>query len=261
MRSKQAATVQILLESRKDQLEIVQTAAALARELKTRLEASFIEEESLINAAELTISREISLWSAQENQISAEYICRSLRANARYKRKQLEKAAQQAVIESSFNVCRGERLSWILQSVKNTDVLFTGGTKQAPSSHRSLDYSHRSKLPIHLYFTGSNASKRALKIAIQLAQVGSGQLIVSVLENDGLERIAENKAKLEQLLTESPAVSASIEVIKYSQLKAGLQKPQNRLIVFPYDMQSKRDIADFLNNLLSKALNPIILVR
>ena len=67
-RNKHRPGVQILLDNQRNQYESLLSAASLARQLKVELQGLFIEEENQIRAADLSFSREISLWSAKERK-------------------------------------------------------------------------------------------------------------------------------------------------------------------------------------------------
>ncbi|KAG1658084.1 Ribonuclease [Nymphon striatum] len=152
-RNKSNRGIQVLLENQRNQLELLLTAAALARSSEVKLRGLFIEEENLIRAANLPMSREVSRWSAKERHITGDSVHRILNAHASRQQKELEKAI----------------------------------------------------------FDGSDASKKALKIAVEIAEKNDKPLRVLLLVDEFTSNELEDQLQaqfsymLEQeLLTDKP---------------------------------------------------------
>ena len=249
----------ILLDNQRDQFDFLTSAAALTRQMKARLQGLFIEEEDLIRAADLSFSREISRWSAQERHLTSEGINRILRTSARHSKKVLEKVAQEEKIECSFQVIRGERISWIKESVNTSDILFIGGKLSALKSYQHHKFGTRSINPLQVIYTGTPASQRALEIAVQIAKLGNRPLVILTIVDEITNELSLRK-QINTALINYPAFDTSIKIIKTEQLIEALRKLRIFMLVFPSDIEWIQEENHF-DDLLRITNCPIALVR
>jgi len=251
--------VQILLDNQKDQHESLLTAALIARKLKLVLQGLFIEEENQIRAADLSFSREISLWSAKERQISSESVHRILRANARLTQKELKKVANSVKVDCSFQVIRGERVQWIKDNIDSAEILFLGGNKLVNRSFQSLKYCCEVTPPLLAVFDGSKASENAFKIAVQIAENNKKSLLVLLLVNDLSDEQAI-KDQINLLIQDHPDIILDIETMTQSQFSNKSGQMRAHMLIIPRDMQWLQNKAHF-GALIQQAHCPVVLVR
>ncbi len=251
--------IQILLENQKNQFESLLSAAALAEKMKVQLQGLFIEEDNLIRAADFPLSREVSRWSAEERQITAESVHRILRAHARCQQKELEKAANKANVACSFQVIRGERVRWIKENINTLEILFLGGHDLASKPFQSLRYCSEVTPPLITVFDGSVASERAFKIAVQIAENSKKPLSMILLVNElsGEQRIKE---KINLLLRNHPNIALNVETITENHFSNASRKLQAHMLIFPTDIEWAKD-EELLGKLIQQVHCPIVLVR
>ena len=258
MVKQQSLEVRVLLDNQRNQFDLLCSAAALARKMKVRLQGLFIEEENLLRAADLSLSREISLWSAQERHINGESIQRMLRANARYKQKELEKVAREGKVEYTFEVIRGERTRWIRESVNTSGVLFIGGKNQALKRYQHLKYCSWDKAPLQIIYSGSPASERALKTAVQIAELNKRPLLVLTTAEVSDEIFLRKQISL--LLKKRHVTTVTIEKNTNGDVYNALRKQPIHMLILPSDIEWTHD-PEQLESLLRQAHCPVILVR
>jgi len=222
--------IQILLDNQKNQLESLLSAALLARKQKVQLQGLFIEEENQIRAADFPLSREVSLWSAEERHVSGESVHRTMRANARLQQKAIEKMAIEKKIDYSFEVIRGEKINWIKENANLSKILFIGGYDLKPKPFQSLKYCSEVTPPLIALFDGSVASEHALKIAVQIADKNKKPLLVLLLVDDltGSEYL---KNQLNATLHKYPDILLDVETILANQIVNRMRKQQAYMLI------------------------------
>jgi len=259
MTNKQTPEIRILLNSKTNQVDFLYSAVSLARQMHVGLQGMFIEEENLLRAADLPISREVSLRSAHEREISGETMQRSLRSYALNKKNALEKLAQKESIESSFQVIRGERMHWILGSNKRTDILFIDAKNDTHKTYQNLQYCRIDAAPLKLLYNGSIASQRALKIAFKLAQISKKPLLILNM-GDAINTESELSEKIQLLLNSYPDIAVNVESINNEQVSVLLRKLHAFMFIYPRDIEwSDKD--KYLENILRSDQCPIVLVK
>lgn len=254
MTNNHPAIVRILLDNQSNQLETIASAAALARQLQSSLQGVFLADDVLFQVAGLPFAQEISRWSAQESPITLNGLERTLRARAKHLQKELEYAAKQAQIPYSFQYIRGERMHWILESQSSADFLFVSNIKPSPKLPQTLMLQSQ---PIQLIYSATEASERALKMALQLANQTFRPLSILIISKEPQQHIQHIHATLDQ----SPVNTAvSIKDISLADIQSIVQQ------TFPYRLILPTDIAlvketKILELLLEKTRCPIIFVR
>lgn len=251
--------VRILLDNQRSQLESLTAAAALARMMNVRLQGLYIEEENLLRAADLNLSREISLWSAQERHMTGESIERMLRANARHKQKELEQVARKEKVEYSFQIIRGGRVRWIQESVNTSGVLFIGGKDMAPRRYQHLKYCSYRKDLLQVVFSGSPASERALKTAVQIAELDKRPLLILTTVGESADELILRE-QINILLEKRLKTTISIETRSKEDVLSSLRKRQVHMLIIPSDIDWAQDEKQ-LEKLLQQVHCPVILVR
>lgn len=250
--------VQILLDSQKNQFESLLSAASLARKLEVQLQGLFIEEDNLIRAADLPLSREVSLWSAEERQITGESVHRILRAHARHQQKELERVATAKEIEFTFKVIRGEKNNWIKENINSSNILFVGGHDLTPKPFQSLKYCSDVTPPLISLFDGSSASEHAFKIALQIAEKNNKYLRVLLLANDSsTEELLETQLNIQ--MRNHSNISVSVESISKHDVISSLHKQRINMLIAPSDIEWAQDDERF-EMLIYQINYPIVLV-
>lgn len=250
--------VKVLLDGQKNQYELLLSAASLARALNVRLQGFFIEEESLMRAADLSFSREISCWSAKERKISGESVHRILRMHARHKKQELEKVASQERIDYSFEIIHGKRARWIKENISPVKIVFFGGHKLTSEPFRSFRYGKKVIPPLITVFDGSAASERAFKIAVQIADYNKKSLTVILVANDIPETL-RMKIKINHLLENFPNSALIIDGLTQANFYKALIKAQADMMIISRNIEWIKDDEVF-EGIMSRVHCPVVLV-
>ncbi len=251
--------VQILLDNQKNQLESLLSAALLARKLKAQLQGLFIEDENLLRAADLPLSREVSLCSAQERHITSEGMHRIFRANARHQQKELERIATEKKIDFSFEIIRGDTANWIKENINKSEILFIGGHDVKPKSFRSLKYCREVTPPLIALFDGSIASERALKIAVQIAKKSNKSLLIMLLVDDLLTEEHLNN-QINTILQKYFDMAITVEAILKNHVTSRLRRQQINMLISPSVIEWSQD-AEYFGKLIKQIHCPMVIVR
>lgn len=97
-------------------------AARLAASVDARLKGIFVEDENLLNLAELPFAREIS-FSGEIRELDTERMLRAMKAQAESARRMLARIASEAHIDWSFYVRRGRPLAALAEHAVEDDTL------------------------------------------------------------------------------------------------------------------------------------------
>ena len=264
--NKHLTEVRILLSNRSNQSVDLFSAASLAKTLEVTLKGVFLEEEDLICAAELTISKDISRWSAKEKEISSNSVQQAFRYQARHQQRELKKIAEQQKIKYGFDVVRGERNSWIIDEIKRNGLLFVSHQNVIRNSCNNLNYSFlnksvvtlTTKAPVKVVFSGSKASKRALKIAVQIAQLSNRPLTV-LLESKTFENELNLRKELNKYLEKQTKMKVNAEIFD-TQNQAKTLSEELFMLIYPVDINDEAEFPRLLK-LLHHLNSSLILVR
>jgi hypothetical protein len=181
--------VLVLLDASPGSLAALQAAGALARLLQQRLDALLIEDENLLHLAALPFSCEVGSYTASVRTLERASIEREYRLLAGQLRIAVQQVAAANEIEGSFRVVRGgvreaavreaaaasfvglgragrfrtpgRRLSSLLEV-----LLEQGDHPLVIGGNRPIELSP----PLVVFYTGSDASRRALALAISMSE-------------------------------------------------------------------------------------------
>lgn len=175
---------------------ILQAATSLAIRLDAELNTLFVEDINLLRLAELPVAREVVYGAATGRKLNINDLERSLNTQTIRLRKLVETVAQQNQIKITFDVMRGDIAREVCSASKNVDLLVVG--KNTQTLRQSLKIGNITKAilssvncnllllqhgaiierPVAVFYTGSDASQKALQLAIQLVQQDHKNLIV-----------------------------------------------------------------------------------
>lgn len=260
MNNSQPLEICILLDNQSNHSDSISSAAALARESKSQLQGFFLEDDALLNAADIPFTQEISLWSAQERPMTSGGLQRTMRAYARNIQKQLEKIAVQEQIQWSFQTIRGNRMQWISESGVTSDVLIISGDSKPQAYRRGRTNHRKSQAPLLVVFALTEASARALKTAIQIANETERPLAILVIDGKP-ELEAEMRVCIASIFEQFPPTTAtSIAALPADMMKTELQAIPSHMLILPTDIEWVQQPEE-LKRLLAQTHSPIIFVR
>lgn len=166
-------------------------AVRLATGFDAEIEGLFIEDETLLRAAQLPFCKEVRAHTAPPKQLNDRRIQRQLRHQAEYAEHTLQQVAEEAEVPYNFQTVQGDVTRELLQAAAQVDLVVLGKTSTA-SSRRRLGSTSQTLLseasspvlvlrqvvpaqePIVLYYDGSAPAKSALQLAVQLSRHAEG---------------------------------------------------------------------------------------
>jgi len=110
---------------------VLDEAVTLAVSMKADLAGLFVEDATLLNAAQLSFVRQVSLSGRAVEAMDAGMLERSLRGQAEAIRAALQRAAVRHKLTWSFRVARGKASVHILAAVADADLVIMGKTTPA----------------------------------------------------------------------------------------------------------------------------------
>lgn len=96
----------------------------IASHLQSTIQAIYIEDNNLLNAADLPFTREVTLHTAQTRKLNTQQITRHFNNLANQIRNMLETQSRIANIQSTFRIMRGPKIKTVLQEYLNAPLVF-----------------------------------------------------------------------------------------------------------------------------------------
>jgi len=253
----------VLLGNRMNLSDDLLSVVSLAKRLNVTLKGVFLEDENLLRASDLSISSDISFWSAKEKTIDRDSLQQSLRNHAAYLKQELRKIAKKEDIKFGFDVVRGQQKSWINEEIKINRILFVAHQKRYRNNHYDLNYRYLnrnvlSKEPIKVVFTDSKASMKALEIAIQIG-LESGRSVEVLLDAETFENEFKQRECINVYLERYRNSNVNIELTRLKEHENALY--QNLyMLVYPIELKTAEGLKQ-LPTMLKLLNSPLMLVR
>ena len=186
----------VALDASEANKSILQAANALADKLNAEVQALFVEDINLLHLAELPFAREMTYGSPTARQLTLADIEKQLNAQVERMRHYVESYSQQGNVKVSFSVTRGRIESEVCTAAELTDLLIVGKNTQlirhseklgkvtqgiitgAKCDVLLLQYGSEISLPVAVLYDGTEASQRALQMAIQIAKGDDDKLVI-----------------------------------------------------------------------------------
>ncbi len=194
----------VALDASPHSLAALGAAVELAARFQAELAGLFVEDESLLRAADLSFVSEVGLFSATCRRVDGEEMERQIRVQSRRVRRVFTVTTERAQVAWSFRVARGTVLREVLAAASEADVLVLGKAGWSLVRRGHLGSTVRGILPkrfglalileegtclgapLAVVYDGSPAADRALAAADVLRQEPDVDqpLIVLVLAKD-----------------------------------------------------------------------------
>lgn len=257
---------------------ILQAATTLARNLNAELNTLFIEDINLLKLAELPFAREIVYGAPAGRKLNVADMERSLNTQTARLRNLVETIAQQNEIKIAFEVMRGDIAHELCSASEKADLLIVG--KNTQTIRRSLKIGNISKSiltsvscnllllqygatierPVSIFYSGSQASQKALQMAIQLARQDHKNL--SVIYPAGSDEEYQARTKEVDTITQPFGFRASHMQLKDNSTSAMLETmARTGARVLLLDSNTAEFNHDQIQDLISKTSTPVILLK
>ncbi|NTW54608.1 MAG: universal stress protein [Chlorobaculum sp.] len=194
----------------------LEAAAEMAARLKAELIGIFVEDINLLRVAGLPFAEEVRLYSATTTKLDVGELERLLRQQAKQARELLQRTAEARTLRHTFRVLRGMVPEQLMQGAPEADILVLGRSGRSPSCRKGLGSTARTALseckmnvmlmrpgvtasegPLLLLYDGTEAAKRALSTALEIAGPTSTlHLLVTEADLDAIERCKEVTAAI-----------------------------------------------------------------
>ncbi len=212
----------VALDTSPHSLAALDAAVNLAAKMNAELLGLFVEDIALLRLADVPCAREVLYFSAAEVPLSRASMESSLRIQSEQAREALAAAAQRAQVEWSFRTVRGDVSSEVLAAASDVDLLAMGKggwslDRMFRMGSTALELSASSipvlllpesglppKASLVVYYDGSQAAKRGLLAALQLADSGMDGITVlldaanrddAILLQDEIDTLTRGTAK------------------------------------------------------------------
>ncbi|TNJ38520.1 universal stress protein [Chlorobaculum thiosulfatiphilum] len=254
----------------------LEAAAEMAVRLKAELIGIFVEDIDLLHMAGLPFAEEIRLYSATTGKLDTAQLERLLRLQAQQASEMLRLSAESRTLHHTFRVLRGMVPEQLMLAAPEADMLVLGRSGRSPSCRKGLGSTARAALegtmnvmlmrpgvtaaegPLLVLCDGSEASKRALRTALEIAGPKSTlNLLVTDPAPDAVERCKEE--------TNSLLNGRAIEVEYYhlpftegKQLATFIKMIDSGLLVIGEGMNLP---AETLRELIDNIDYPVLMVR
>ena len=159
-------------------------AVGLAAALGARLEGLFVEDANLARLCALPFAREVSPLTTAHRLLALADVERAFRVEAARLQRVLEHRAQQARVECSFDVTRGQLLAEAV--AREADLTVLMGRERPAAGDRGPARRAAGGMPssVAVIFDASAASLRGLAAATGLARTLERELLILVPRGD-----------------------------------------------------------------------------
>ena len=166
-------------------------AAEIARLMHADRTGIFVEDINLLRMAELPFCHEIRMYTTEPEKIDSSQLERSLKLQARAAHEALQRIAEKFMLKHSFRICRGMVPAEVILAAVDADLLVLGRSGRSPTCRKGLGSTAKKALtegkkpvllirpgfsvkkwPLLVLYDGSDGSKKALTIALDLAHPG-----------------------------------------------------------------------------------------
>jgi K+-sensing histidine kinase KdpD len=190
-----AARVLVVVESSAEAELAIQTAAALAADLRAELLGLFVENADLMRLADLPFATEIAIGLPALRRLDRDQLERMLRAQAESARRTLAEVANRLSVQWSFQVMRGQSVPIALANADEVDLLMIKAAGRV--LRYSVKVTQAARGPIVVVVDESPRSERTLDTATRLAAAdGQGLLVLCTATADQSGALQEYITKL-----------------------------------------------------------------
>jgi hypothetical protein len=238
----------ILLEvtsSLANSAEYIEIASDFAQALRAELTALFIEEEQLFELSDLPVSCAVQPGTQQIFRLDRQLMEEAVIQQARLFRRTLSKRADEAKLQWSVEVRRGDPLHLIRSSVSKNDIVVLSGTATDRTLHAKLELAWKIGAAAGILVAAPGwrnvrgaitvlqdtrlTAVEEMKLAEQLAAALDEKLVVlQVRWNDAITGRENLSASVHATRSRTPV---SLEAIDFLKLSSALRENTPRLLI------------------------------
>lgn len=267
----------VSLDSSTHSFAALQAAVMLARHFNAELKGVFIEDDMLLNIAQMPFRQEVGEYTAIVREISSDGLTRGIFVQSRWVIQSFNKLINQTDLTTDFAVLRGNVIEMIDKESRNCDLIIIGksgtstfGRHRLGSTAKALIKIHEKPLllveeknqlgnPLIVLYENSPLGKISLETGKALLDPEETMLIL--LNEDDPEFFSKEKVELDQWAARHK-VNISIQPFKTHRFTSFLQMIdglKTGLFVLPHDDKSQHQ---GIAKLCLKEMHlPILLIR
>lgn len=178
---------------------LLELAASLARSQGAQLTALFIEDINWFHLAGLPFATEVDRVTSAELKFDVERVGSASARRIKRIRQQLEELAKQSELTVTLTVVRGHYLAEAMAAAATMDLLLLDRSRvKRPQADKKIPIKHYIP-PVWAIYDGSDASERALILAIEIVESQKSGLNI-ILQKQSDNGIAELEKQAKALL-------------------------------------------------------------
>jgi nucleotide-binding universal stress UspA family protein len=181
-----ARRIVVAIDASSHSLAALEAAAELAARLEAELRGVFVEDEQLLQVAELTFLQEVAPFTAIGRPLERQQVQREMHVLARRAQRAFQTIVERMRLAGDFQVVRGAVVSALLAAADEADLLVVGKASRTSGRPRRLGSTSRAAfsgarcstlvmqrhgglgVPILVVYDGSSLARRALEAAVAL---------------------------------------------------------------------------------------------
>lgn len=252
--------VTVVIDTSLRGLAELDAAASLAARRKASLEALFVEDAALFQLAALPFARELDRASGAVRPMSPSNLEGGLRANLQRLRRAVDAAVAQRGGHATVRVTRGHYVEAALDASSSVDVLFLSRVRRIAYATRSSSLQPPRRLhdALCVVYDASDAGRRALDLAVELAEAAHAQLRVALLSDYGEDYATLRGAAEAHLGQHSSVIFSEACATDVGALRDAIGLSGFRLVLVP--AARARAAASSAESLLEALEGPVVLV-
>lgn len=175
------ARILVMLGSLDSDRAALEALSVLAGSSPADILGMFVEDVELLMLAELPIAREYCVLTHVERRLQTPDIERLFRIRARAAQQALAEIAGRFGSSLSFRTARGAATALMREALGDADLMLFGAVRGALRLPGAPPWAHATRpapLPVTVVYDGSDAARRALQVALQIATNASLPLTV-----------------------------------------------------------------------------------
>lgn len=234
--------------------ETLETAVYIAASMQAELQCVFVEDERLLQIADLPFTREVLTSNASERQLSSHSLLRALKGYSQQVKQELAERARRRQLHYSFHSVRTSAYQAMLGYSSSADLLLFGD-KPCGFSRQTRFTTRTEPGEVCVFITGQESDQRLLGPAVSLAGREHRNLKLYVRQGAG---IAEPELRMMLKGYLGPTEIEPFETLT-TLLKSLVQAKHWQTLVLPLTALTGEEA--LFNYLLAQPGRRIILVR
>ena len=251
-------------------------AVKVAAAFEAEVHGLFVEDETLLRAAQLPFSHEVRAYTTSPKQLSNRRVQRQMRYQSEYAEHTLQYAAEEAEVAYEFETVQGRVTHELLRAAAETDLLVLGKTS-TDSSRRRLGSTSQTVLaeaassvlvvretvpvqkPILTYYDGSDTADGALRMAVQLAQRGGPRPLTVLLPGEDEAEATRLREDVQNRYGADVPLTVRVLTSAESRRLSAVARRSGGLVVLPADCAPLAHVP--LKQFLYEIDRPLLVVR